>query len=392
MKIAFISHDAELHGATRSLIALAQGLQKLNVICYFFLPYKGIATTVLDAEKIPYFIIPYTRWAISEQEKNNAGFIEKIRIKKMALRKVYRNIKLIPKLNSQLKECGIDIIYTNTFVTSIGVLSALILKKPHVWHIREFINTDFHLELGKNIFSFFLNKSNARIVNSNALKKYIETYFRSKASHVVYNGIAFNHEFDTFLQKRKPLNNSYYTFAIIGFINNNKNQKVAIEALGLLSKKYDKVKLIIAGGGDYSELKSLANSLGIGDKIGFLGQVTDPYEVYFKVDAVLVCSKNEGFGRVAAEAMSACVPVIGFDSTGTAEIVNHEYTGLLYRGGAQELAECMEKFIKNPSWARELGLNGWTVAKEKYTIESYTKTIYTILESIAYTRGKLLLN
>ena len=80
--------------------------------------------------------------------------------------------------------------------------------------------------------------------------------------------------------------------------------------------------------------------------------------------------------------MSACRPVIGLNSDGTAELVEHEYTGLLYDGGFEALAACMRRFIENPSWARELGENGWHVARTKYTREFYTQQVYEVLKSV----------
>ena len=51
--------------------------------------------------------------------------------------------------------------------------------------------------------------------------------------------------------------------------------------------------------------------------------------LYRSVDAVVVLARYEAFGFVALEAMACGVPVIGFDSTGTAEICVHGQTGLL---------------------------------------------------------------
>jgi len=40
-----------------------------------------------------------------------------------------------------------------------------------------------------------------------------------------------------------------------------------------------------------------------------------------------MCSRHEAMGRVTVEAMSACLPVIGFDNGGTAELIEHERSG-----------------------------------------------------------------
>jgi glycosyltransferase involved in cell wall biosynthesis len=52
-------------------------------------------------------------------------------------------------------------------------------------------------------------------------------------------------------------------------------------------------------------------------------------ELYRAADAVLVPTRYEAFGYVAVEAMACGVPVLGFASTGTAEVALHGETALL---------------------------------------------------------------
>lgn len=51
--------------------------------------------------------------------------------------------------------------------------------------------------------------------------------------------------------------------------------------------------------------------------------------LYRQADAVLVLSRYEAFGYVALEAMACGVPVVGFDTTGTAEVCRNGETALL---------------------------------------------------------------
>lgn len=52
-------------------------------------------------------------------------------------------------------------------------------------------------------------------------------------------------------------------------------------------------------------------------------------EIYRGVDAVLVPTRYETFGYVALEAMACGLPVVGFKSSGTAEVCVHDETALL---------------------------------------------------------------
>ena len=141
-------------------------------------------------------------------------------------------------------------------------------------------------------------------------------------------------------------------------------------------------------GGDYQEkCRLLTRQLGIADQVEFWGYLADPYKAYMAADAVLMCSKYEGMGRTTVEAMAASRPVIGYDNAGTSELIIHQHTGLFYHGGPEALAACMRRFIENPDWARQMGKNGWKIARKKFTTEVYAEQIYNVLQSVLTVRG-----
>jgi glycosyltransferase involved in cell wall biosynthesis len=137
------------------------------------------------------------------------------------------------------------------------------------------------------------------------------------------------------------------------------------------------------GQGNDARLRELAIELNIQNNVEFWGHIDDPYKAYLEADVVLMCSKNEGMGRVTVEAMAACRPVIGYDNAGTSEIVRHEQTGLLYQGGFEELAVQMKRCVENPDWGRQIGENAWQFARNEYSVETYAKNVYKVLLSVA---------
>lgn len=205
--------------------------------------------------------------------------------------------------------------------------------------------------------------------------------------HIVYNGIASTEELQLLYQIgiSSLKVNRPFTFTLVGLIHPNKGQDVAIKAFAKIAKKYPQVRLLIVGDGDndyLDQLKKLTEDLGVLNLVEFWGYLEDPYKAYLDSDVILMCSKNEGMGRVTVEAMSVCRPVIGYDNAGTSEIIQHEYTGLLYRGDHEALAACMKQLIENPDWAKQLGMNAWKRVVEEYSIETYSQKIYEILLSV----------
>ncbi|WP_267222676.1 glycosyltransferase family 4 protein [Dyella silvae] len=81
--------------------------------------------------------------------------------------------------------------------------------------------------------------------------------------------------------------------------------------------------------------------------------------VYQGVDAVLVPTRYEAFGYVAVEAMACGLPVLGFDSTGTAEVCIHGETALLARmNDVVQLAAYARMLLADTSLCARLGEAG----------------------------------
>ena len=143
-------------------------------------------------------------------------------------------------------------------------------------------------------------------------------------------------------------------------------------------------RLILAGSGrqDYlNQLQALVSELDLQDWVSFPGFVPDPFPLYYQCDCALVCSENEAFSRVALEAMSTALPVIGRNSGGTPEIIVHGKTGFLY-DSIEELVASMQNLVQEPEEARQMGLAGWQRARELFSIEKCAASVYQIIQSV----------
>jgi glycosyltransferase involved in cell wall biosynthesis len=233
--------------------------------------------------------------------------------------------------------------------------------------------------------------ANATNFVSHALKRYFLGDLSPPSARVIYNGVASEAVFDerrraaeTLRGRRQP-----FTFALVGRFRDSKGQAAAIAAFSIAAKRHPDIRLILAGDagntGDQSYLdhcRALARELPAPDRIEFWGYVPDPERAYLAADAVLMCSRNEAMGRVTVEAMSACRPVIGYDSAGTSELVAADRTGQLYRGDADALAACMTRYIESPDLARQHGDAAWHEARVRYSMETYAAQIFDVLRNI----------
>lgn len=380
-KIIYVTHYTELYGANRSLLNLIEGLLSFNFRDILVLiPGKGKICEELNKLNVSYAIIPFVNETFFLNQKH--GIIKK------AGKFIY-NWFVVLKYATKLRSNKKTIVHSNSSATFIGAYFAWLLKVSHVWHIREFGLEDykFKYNFGYKFFQFWLNRSAACIAISKAIyeKRLKET--KTVIKRVIYNGVVTIPD----LEKRKKLmtlkskDNRIKKFGIIGHISPEKGQADAIEALRLLSETQKNILLTVAGTGDEEYIKKIhekINSNNLEDKIIFLGYLEDPDLFYQSIDCLLMCSKNEGLGRVTLEAMSYGVPVIGFNNAGTAEIIEHGKNGLLYSNGPEDLCLMMCKFIEQDSLVPDMGQNAWQSVKEKFTVESCAKAVSEIYMAI----------
>ncbi|MEM8838395.1 MAG: glycosyltransferase family 4 protein [Pseudomonadota bacterium] len=111
----------------------------------------------------------------------------------------------------------------------------------------------------------------------------------------------------------------------------------AIEALPKILSRFSKARYVIAGAGDdLSRLKRIADSLGINDRLSFIGWIDGGMKSALLSSATLflqpgrtVDGKQEGYGMAFVEAAAHGLPSIAGIAGGTSEAVVAERSGLL---------------------------------------------------------------
>jgi glycosyltransferase involved in cell wall biosynthesis len=119
-----------------------------------------------------------------------------------------------------------------------------------------------------------------------------------------------------------------FTLLAVGHLVPVKGQERIIGALPLLPD----VRLRIAGDGpDRAKLVQLAQELGVGERVTFLGAVRQPELVqhYNQADALVLASSREGWANVLLESMACGTPVVASRVYGTPEVVAAPEAGVL---------------------------------------------------------------
>jgi N-acetyl-alpha-D-glucosaminyl L-malate synthase BshA len=123
---------------------------------------------------------------------------------------------------------------------------------------------------------------------------------------------------------------------IITHISNFRKVKRIPDVIKIFYKIQEKIsaKLMMVGEGPEKEnAERLCRTLGISDKVVFLGNSNEIDRILCFSDLFLLPSETESFGLAALEAMANKVPVISSNTGGIPEVNKHGITGYLSEVG-----------------------------------------------------------
>lgn len=155
-----------------------------------------------------------------------------------------------------------------------------------------------------------------------------------------------------------------------------------IRAFARLAQQIPGVKLVIIGDGPLRKrMQSLAQSLGLAERIRFLGAL--PHQqvmTWMRKAAMLVLpsvrtrtGRNEGLGMVLLEAAATGVPMIGSRQGGIPEAVIDGETGLLVsERNDEELAAAMNTLLNDPAMRLHMGQQARTLVERRFDIRRQT--------------------
>ena len=157
-------------------------------------------------------------------------------------------------------------------------------------------------------------------------------------------------------------------FAYLGRLKKYKGVHFVIRAFDALPSP--NAVLEIAGAGDYrDELEQLARSLDLGDRVRFLGRISeaDKLALLRRAWALVFASPKEGWGITNLEAAACATPVVASNSPGIRESVRDGQTGFLVpHGDTGAMAAAMGRLANSPALVAHLG------AEARVFAESFT--------------------
>lgn len=167
-----------------------------------------------------------------------------------------------------------------------------------------------------------------------------------------------------------------------------KGQEHLLHALARLAPRFPDLVLLVAGrrGAATGRLLELTESLGLADRIAWLGHRDDVPEILASADVFVFPSLWEGYPGAVLEAMALALPVVASGIAPVCEIIEPGRTGRLVRPGApEELAEVVAELLADPGARSALGSRARERFLAEHTLDSTVPRMAALYHRLART-------
>jgi glycosyltransferase involved in cell wall biosynthesis len=306
-------------------------------------------------------------------------------------------LKCVWALRKWLKGRKVDIIHANSLhFDLIGGIAGKLAGVPCLWHIRA-PQTLAWRRGGPFLVEGYLAAYLATrfIANSHHTASGFHKSWQKKAV-VVWNAIDVAaveaNQCGGGLRVRAGVTEGEKVVGVTGWVAHGKGMDRFLEMAAKLCVLRDDVRFIIVGGAYdnvarrvLDALIGMCETLGITEKVSFVGNVSNASHYLCDMDVFFMCSRpgTETFGLVVIEAMAAGVPVVAFANNAMPEIIEDGRTGFLVPEGDVEMAaERISQVLSDRVLSDRLVRSAKTTVREKFDIPVLIRNVEQIYDDV----------
>lgn len=147
--------------------------------------------------------------------------------------------------------------------------------------------------------------------------------------------------------------------------------------------------VILGEGEERASLERLIAILGVQDTVLMRGFETNPLPTMAGAEVVCLPSRFEGWGLVAAEALTVGTPVIASDRAGPRAVLQDGLFGELLEPTVDELAAALARHLRDPAPLRAKAQLGYDAAAEAFSIEDRARRYGELIDELASRKARV---
>ncbi len=358
MRILCVNHIGAVSGAERSLLDLMAALHAIDDV-RLSCPRSGPLAAAAAAASIPVMTIPKTEGSLKLHARETPR----------ALLGMSAAAALVAR---HARRMGAEVIHANSVRAGLfAVAAARATGIPAVVHVRDRLPRSAIADLS---LRWVAAGARTIVANSRYTADGVRAVTARGRLRVVHNAVDLR-RFDPWrvdraaARERLGLTARSFVLGVVGQITPWKGQREALLTLARLRDDGRPAQLLIAGEPKFvaaatrydnrsyhAELQRIIADHGLADVVSLLGERDDVPAVMSALDALLVPSWEEPFGRVVVEGMALRLPVIATRVGGPAEIITDGVDGLLLDPrDVPRWAAVIGELMDSPSRRAQLG-------------------------------------
>ncbi|MHC1742408.1 MAG: glycosyltransferase [Syntrophobacteraceae bacterium] len=219
-------------------------------------------------------------------------------------------------------------------------------------------------------------------VSTDVAQKLEEVFLLEPAKvHVVVNRIdvqAFQSgQYSEELRRSLGLRPEDRLLVTVGRLAPPKGQAFLLEALAILARKHETLRLMLVGDGELKDsLEAICRRLSLTDRVIFAGNREDVADILAMAELFVLPSLSEGTSLALLEAMAGGKPVVATDIPGNRSVIERGKSGLLAPpGDAAALADAIDQLLDHPDRAKAMGQNAHALAASHYDIRETVREL-----------------
>ena len=285
------------------------------------------------------------------------------------------------KLRQIIHKHDVALVHSVLFWSTIVARIACGTRTPHICSLATIMSRGAYSAKWYSGYTWLLDKmtykkSETLIGASHEVLKDFDEAIGIKGRQRVLHNFVNDEFFYNAIEYKNP--ETELKLVAVGNLKDEKNYQYLIDAFILL--KHDNVSIDIYGQGNlYKPLQDQIDKLNI--KINLKGLQNNIHKILPSYNAYVMCSKFEGFGIAAAEAMAIGLPLLLSDIAVLKEVSagNALYFDI---GNPQDFVNIIRNILQSKTDLICLSEKGKHIAKENYTKATYIKGLLEIFNQV----------